>query len=89
MAPATFRGQEIIVPAGTIVQCTLTESNLSSKTAERGDPVRCDAGPLYEFGVPVPELTFEELQDLSATRQIVESAYSGPSGPVIPLEVGR
>lgn len=52
-APATFRGQEVIVPAGTIVQCTLTESNLSSKTAERGDPVRCDAGPLYEFGVPV------------------------------------
>ncbi|HEV2276396.1 MAG TPA: hypothetical protein VGR96_19645 [Acidobacteriaceae bacterium] len=53
VAPATLRGQEVVVPAGTILQCTLNEPNLSSKTAEPGDPVLCDAGPLYVFGVPV------------------------------------
>ncbi len=50
---AALRGQEVIVPAGTILQCTLSESNLSSKTAATGDPVLCDAGPLFEFGVSV------------------------------------
>jgi hypothetical protein len=52
-APAVLRGEEVVVPAGTILQCTLSEPNLSSKTAEAGDPVLCDAGPLYVFGVPV------------------------------------
>ena len=53
VVPATFRGQSIIVPAGTILQCTITERNVSSKTEAPGDPVLCDAAPLYEFGVPV------------------------------------
>ena len=48
-----LRGQEIIVPAGTILQCTLTEPNLSSKTVEVEDPILCDAGPIHEFGVSV------------------------------------
>lgn len=53
VVPAALRGEEVIVPAGTILQCTLSEPNLSSKTAQPGDPVLCDAGPLYVFGVPV------------------------------------
>jgi hypothetical protein len=53
VAPATLRGQEAVIPAGTILQCTLSEPNLSSKTAEAGDPVLCDVGPLYLFGVSV------------------------------------
>jgi hypothetical protein len=52
-ASAALRADEIVVPAGTILQCTLSEPNLSSKTAEPGDPVLCIAGPLYMFGVPV------------------------------------
>ncbi|HEY4046904.1 MAG TPA: hypothetical protein VGM27_08565 [Acidobacteriaceae bacterium] len=52
-ASAPLRGEEVVVPAGTILQCTLNEPNLSSKTAEAGDPVLCDVGPLYVFGVPV------------------------------------
>lgn len=52
-APAALRSQEAVIPAGTIVECTLSEPNLSSKTAEAGDPVLCDAGPLYVFGVSV------------------------------------
>jgi len=52
-APALLRSQEIIVPAGTILQCTLTEPNLSSKTVDVEDPILCDAGPIHEFGVSV------------------------------------
>jgi hypothetical protein len=52
-ASLTLRAYEVVVPAGTILQCTLNEPNLSSKTAEPGDPVLCVAGPLYMFGVPV------------------------------------
>ncbi|HTZ98556.1 MAG TPA: hypothetical protein VMB18_19290 [Terriglobales bacterium] len=39
-----------IIPAGTILQCTLDEPNFSSKTALVGDPVLCHLGPLGEFG---------------------------------------
>ncbi len=42
-----------VVSAGTILQCTLAESNPSFKTAEREDPILCDAGPLHKFGVSV------------------------------------
>jgi hypothetical protein len=52
-APVALRSEEAIVPAGTILHCTLDEPNLSSKTAEPGDPVLCDIGPIYLFGVPV------------------------------------
>jgi hypothetical protein len=50
---AALRSEEIVVPAGTILQCTLNEPSLSSKTVAPGDPVLCDTAPLYLFGVPV------------------------------------
>lgn len=52
-AQARLKAQEIIVPAGTILECTLMEPNLSSKTAEVGEPILCSAGPLREFGMTV------------------------------------
>lgn len=39
-----------IIPAGTILQCTIDEPNFSSKTALPGDPLLCHLGPLGEFG---------------------------------------
>jgi hypothetical protein len=39
-----------IIPAGTILTCTLNEPNFSSKTAMVGDPVLCHLGPLGTFG---------------------------------------
>jgi hypothetical protein len=48
--PVPGRANEVIVPAGTLLQCTLSEPNLSSKTAEVGEPLLCQAGPLTEFG---------------------------------------
>ena len=53
LTQTTLRGQEIIVPAGTIIQCTLEDANLSSKTVAPGDPILCDTGGLREFGVSV------------------------------------
>jgi hypothetical protein len=53
LAQADSRGQELIVPAGTIVQCTLEDAKLSSKTAAPDDPILCDTGNLREFGTSV------------------------------------
>jgi hypothetical protein len=39
-----------LIPAGTILQCTMDEVNFSSKTAMVGDPVLCHLGPLGSFG---------------------------------------
>jgi len=39
-----------VIPAGTILQCTVDEPNFSSKTAMPGDPVLCHLGPLGSFG---------------------------------------
>jgi hypothetical protein len=41
--------QDILVPAGTLLQCTMDEPNFSSKTAAVGDPVLCHLRTLREF----------------------------------------
>lgn len=45
--------QDLLVPAGTILQCTLNEPNFSSATASVGDPVLCHLRTLREFDRPV------------------------------------
>jgi hypothetical protein len=45
--------REEILPAGTIIHCTLDEPNFSSKTAQVGDPVLCHLGAVAAFGRPV------------------------------------
>jgi hypothetical protein len=42
--------QDILVPAGTLLRCTMSEPNFSSATAEVGDPVLCHLGSVQEFG---------------------------------------
>jgi hypothetical protein len=44
------KAQPEIIPAGTILQCTLDEPNFSSKTAMVGDPLLCHLGPVSTFG---------------------------------------
>jgi hypothetical protein len=39
-----------LIPAGTLLQCTLDEPNFSSKTAQVGDPVLCYLGHISAFG---------------------------------------
>jgi len=39
-----------VIPAGTLLHCTMSEPNFSSKTANVGDPVLCHLGPVVAFG---------------------------------------
>lgn len=48
---ATPRGQTgLFLPAGTLLQCTLDEPKLSSRTVEVGDPFICHVGFVRTFG---------------------------------------
>jgi hypothetical protein len=50
---ASTNAQNVVVPAGTLLRCTLDEPNLSSATADIGDPVVCHLTGLREFGQTV------------------------------------
>ncbi len=50
---AAVHGQDLLVPAGTLLQCTLDEPNFSSATAAVGDPVLCHLRTQQEFGRPL------------------------------------
>jgi hypothetical protein len=51
--PARAQTSETIVPAGTLIQCTLNEPRFSSETAQTGDPILCHVSSLGMFGRPV------------------------------------
>jgi hypothetical protein len=42
--------RDTLLPAGTLLQCTLNEPNFSTSTASVGDPVLCHLRGLVEFG---------------------------------------
>jgi len=42
--------REMVLPAGTLLKCTLNEPNLSSATVAVGDPVLCHLHSVTEFG---------------------------------------
>jgi hypothetical protein len=53
-APISWAVQaDSILPAGTLLSCTLDEPNFSSRTAERGDPVLCHISQIEIFGRPL------------------------------------
>jgi hypothetical protein len=47
---ARAASREEIVPAGTLLHCTMDEPNFSAKTVQAGDPVLCHLGPIASFG---------------------------------------
>src|SRR5713101_4285993 len=47
------KAHDILVPAGTLLRCTLDEPNFSSVTADTGDPEICHLNGLREFGQSV------------------------------------
>jgi hypothetical protein len=49
-ASSRARAQDILVPAGTLLRCTMNEPNFSSATAQVGDPVLCHLGSVQQFG---------------------------------------
>src|SRR5882672_6294193 len=40
-----------VLPAGTLLPCTLDEPNFSSRTGQIGDPVLCHLGAVAVFGI--------------------------------------
>jgi hypothetical protein len=50
---ASTKAQDILVPAGTLLHCTMDEPNFSSATADIGDPVICHLSALRQFGKTV------------------------------------
>ena len=42
--------RDVVLPAGTLLKCTLNEPNFSSATADVGDPVVCHLHSVVEFG---------------------------------------
>ena len=47
--PASAQAQQVLLPAGTLLHCTLDEPKFSSATAEVGDPVLCSLRGLQLF----------------------------------------
>ena len=85
-----------VIPAGTLLQCTLSEPNFSSKTALVGDPVLCHLGSLAVFGHPVFPRGAElsgRLQDYKNPGHFVGKGWMNlafdrlvlPGGQVLPL----
>ena len=50
VSAAQIQGQDLLVPAGTLLQCALNEPRFSSATASLGDPVLCHLKSFQEFG---------------------------------------
>jgi len=48
--PTIASAREMVLPAGTILKCTLDEPNFSTATVAIGDPVLCRLHSLTEFG---------------------------------------
>ena len=42
--------RDVVLPAGTLLQCTLNEPNLSTNTMDVGDPVLCHLRGITMFG---------------------------------------
>ncbi|MFQ5662819.1 MAG: hypothetical protein ACE5HL_03200 [Terriglobia bacterium] len=42
--------QQIVLGAGTLLPCTISEPNFSSRTAQLGDPLTCQARSIRQFG---------------------------------------
>jgi hypothetical protein len=53
VSAGVIEAQDQLVPAGTLLQCTLNEPNFSSATAAIGDPVLCHLRTTQEFGRPL------------------------------------
>src|SRR6202790_4528317 len=68
-APLLHCAGEQLIPAGSLIQCTISEPKLSSKTTAIGDPVLCQLGHAERYGRSVLPLNsylvgrFEDYKD--------------------------
>src|SRR5215469_9340992 len=49
-AAGTLQARDIVVPAGTLMTCTLDEPKFSSATVSVGDPFLCYPRTMQQFG---------------------------------------
>ena len=49
-SPLTALAADQLIPAGSLIQCTVSEPKLSSKTADIGDPVLCQISHIEKYG---------------------------------------
>jgi hypothetical protein len=93
---AQFAAARDIIPAGTILQCTIDEPNFSSKTAMVGDPVLCHLSSLSSFGhsvFPRGAMLSGHLQDYKDPGHFVGKGWMQvefdrvvlPNAEVLPL----
>ena len=89
--------REEILPAGTVIHCTLDEPNFSSKTAQVGDPVLCHLGSVSAFGhsvFPRGAMLSGHLQDSKDPGRLVGKGWFElefdriilPGAEVLPLQ---
>jgi hypothetical protein len=89
--------REEILPAGTIIHCTLDEPNFSSKTAQAGDPVLCHLASVSSFGhsiFPRGAMLSGHLQDSKDPGRLVGKGWLElefdriilPGAEVLPLQ---
>jgi hypothetical protein len=70
--------REEIIPAGTILHCTMDEPNFSSKTVQVGDPVLCSLGSVAAFGhsiFPRGAMLSGHLQDSKDPGRLVGKGW--------------
>jgi hypothetical protein len=95
--PARAANREEILPAGTIIHCTLDEPNFSSKTAQAGDPVLCHLGSVSAFGrsvFPRGAMLSGHMQDSKDPGRLVGKGWLElefdriilPGAEVLPLQ---
>jgi hypothetical protein len=95
--PVSQAATREIVPAGTILHCTVSETNFSAKTAQVGDPVLCHLGPLNAFGHSVFPRGAElggRLEDAKSPGHFVGKGWMQlefdrmilPGAEILPLE---
>lgn len=78
LSAAEVRTRDVAVPAGTLLQCTLSEPNFSSATTSVGDPFLCYPRSVQEFGQTVfPRGTYlvGHLEDAKEPGHFVGKGY--------------
>ncbi len=77
--PARYaHARDIAIPAGTLMECTLSEPSFSSATTSVGDPFLCYPRNIQEFGHPVfPRGTYfvGHLEDAKEPGHFVGKGY--------------
>jgi hypothetical protein len=83
---------ERLVPAGSLIQCTVSETKLSSKTVAIGDPVLCQVSRsgIYPSGT-VLSGTFEDYKDPGhlvgkGWMELVFDRMIFPSNDIVPMD---